>query len=49
MKVHLKIFADSGEQSDIVRVSFGIVEAVRESAGLIVYISWSRPLENVGT
>ena len=32
MKVHLKIFADPGEQSDIVRVSFGIVRGMERAS-----------------
>ena len=34
MKVHLKIFADPGEQSDIVRVSFGIVRGRERVSGV---------------
>ena len=34
MKAHLKIFADPGEQSDIVRVSFGIVRGRERVSGV---------------
>ena len=34
MKAHLKIFADPGERSDIVRVSFGIVRGMERVSGV---------------
>ena len=34
MKAHLKIFADPGERSDIVRVSFGIVRGRERVSGV---------------
>ena len=34
MKAHLKIFADPGEQSGIVRVSFGIVRGRERVSGV---------------
>ena len=34
MKAHLKTFADPGERSDIVRVSFGIVRGMERVSGV---------------
>lgn len=34
MKARLKIFADPGERSDIVRVSFGIVRGMERVSGV---------------
>ena len=51
MKAHLKIFADPGERSDIVRVSFGIVRGMERVSGVnCVYFleqTRSRSMKNV--